>query len=64
MARAKRSKSRQENGDETAVRKRILQAAFATFTKSGYAAASTLEIATRVFLNESFTRSLATNRKC
>ena len=46
MAKAKISKRRQESGDETAVRKRILEAAFATFMKSGYAAASTLEIAT------------------
>jgi AcrR family transcriptional regulator len=33
--------------DETAVRARILEAAFAAFMKSGYAAASTLEIATQ-----------------
>jgi AcrR family transcriptional regulator len=41
------SKRRDKGGDETAVRKRILEAAFAAFMKSGYAAASTLEIATR-----------------
>jgi AcrR family transcriptional regulator len=41
------SERSQENGDEAAVRKRILEAAFAAFTTSGYAAASTLEIATR-----------------
>ena len=41
------SKPRQEGGDETAVRARILAAAFAAFMKSGYATASTLEIATR-----------------
>jgi AcrR family transcriptional regulator len=41
------SKRRQKGDDETAVRKRILEAAFAAFMKSGYAAASTLEIATR-----------------
>jgi AcrR family transcriptional regulator len=39
-------KHRQQGG-ETAVRERILEAAFAAFMKSGYAAASTLEIATR-----------------
>ena len=33
--------------DETAVRERILDAAFAAFMKNGYAATSTLEIATR-----------------
>src|SRR6516165_582318 len=47
MARAKKSKRPQESGDQTTVRKRILEAAFAAFMKSGYAAASTLEIATR-----------------
>jgi AcrR family transcriptional regulator len=47
MARASMSKRRQKGGDETAVRDRILQAAFAAFTKRGYATASTLEIATR-----------------
>jgi AcrR family transcriptional regulator len=41
------SKRRQKDDDETAVRERILEAAFAVFMKSGYAAASTLEIATR-----------------
>ena len=46
MAAASRPKRRQEGGDETAVRERILDAAFAAFMKSGYAAASTLEIAT------------------
>src|SRR5499427_10171981 len=39
---------RREKGDgEAAVRERILEAAFAAFMKSGYAAASMLEIATR-----------------
>jgi AcrR family transcriptional regulator len=41
------SKQRQETSDEPAVRDRILDAAFAAFMKSGYAATSTLEIATR-----------------
>ena len=36
-----------KGGNETAVRERILDAAFAAFMKSGYAAASMLEIATR-----------------
>jgi AcrR family transcriptional regulator len=47
MAKASMSKRRQEGGDESAVRERILRAAFVAFTKSGYAAASMLEIATR-----------------
>ena len=36
-----------QEGGETAVRERILDAAFAAFMESGYAAASMLEIATR-----------------
>jgi len=47
MPTASMSKRRQKGGDETALRERILEAAFAAFKKSGYAAASTLEIATR-----------------
>ena len=47
MTKASTSKRRQKGGNETAVRERILAAAFAAFMKSGYAAASTLEIATR-----------------
>ena len=46
MATASVSKRRQK-GDETAVRERILEAAFAAFMESGYATTSTLEIATR-----------------
>jgi AcrR family transcriptional regulator len=41
------TKSREEGSDETAPRGRILEAAFAAFMKHGYAATSTLEIATR-----------------
>jgi len=46
---ATRSKSTRhlDDRDETAVRRRILEAAFAAFMKNGYAATSTLEIATR-----------------
>jgi len=47
MAGTSMSKRRKEGGDETAVRERILEAAFAAFMKSGYATTSTLEIATR-----------------
>jgi AcrR family transcriptional regulator len=47
MTTASMSNRRQEGGDEAAVRERILKAAFAAFKKSGYATASTLEIATR-----------------
>jgi AcrR family transcriptional regulator len=41
------SSRRRGEGDEAAVRVRILDAAFATFMAKGYAASSTLEIATR-----------------
>ena len=41
------TQSREDGGDATAVRGRILEAAFAAFMKNGYAATSTLEIATR-----------------
>jgi len=47
MATASTSKRRQKGGGETAVRERILDAAFAAFMKNGYAMASTLEIARR-----------------
>jgi AcrR family transcriptional regulator len=47
MATASASKRSRKGGDESMVRERILEAAFAAFMESGYAAASTLEIATR-----------------
>src|SRR5690349_17779231 len=47
MATAPVSKRRQKGAEEATVRKRILEAAFAAFRKSGYATTSTLEIATR-----------------
>ncbi len=47
MATTSRSKHRRKGGDEPGVRKRILRAAFAAFTKNGYATTSTLEIAKR-----------------
>ena len=47
MAAASRSKQQQDAGEDTAVRGRILDAAFAAFMRSGYARTSTLEIATR-----------------
>jgi AcrR family transcriptional regulator len=41
-----KSKRVQEGGEETTLRDRILEAAFAAFMKNGYAATSTIEIAT------------------
>ena len=54
---------RQEDGDETAVRERILDAAFAAFMKSGYAATSTLEIATRARVSKRELYALVGNKQ-
>jgi len=62
MAKASMPKRRQEGGDETAVRERILDAAFAAFMKSGYAAASTLEIATRARVSKRELYALVGNK--
>lgn len=56
------SKERQE-GDETAVRARILEAAFAAFMQSGYAAAGTLEIATRARVSKRELYALVGNKQ-
>src|SRR5262245_58389667 len=47
MATTSASKLSVENSDEDPVRRRILDAAFSAFMEKGYAATSTLEIATR-----------------
>lgn len=47
MASAPTTKPGTDSGEETAVRDRILDAAFAAFMENGYATTSTLEIATR-----------------
>src|SRR5437016_12858696 len=62
MATAAVSKRRQEGGDETAVRERILEAAFAAFMKSGYATTSTLEIATRARVSKRELYALVGNK--
>lgn len=49
--------------DEAAVRERILEAAFATFTKNGYAAASTIEIATRARVSKRELYALVGNKQ-
>jgi AcrR family transcriptional regulator len=48
---------------ETAIRDRILDAAFEAFVKSGYAAASTLEIATRARVSKRELYSLVGNKQ-
>jgi AcrR family transcriptional regulator len=63
MATASASKRRQEGGDETGVRERILEAAFAAFMKSGYATASTLEIATRARVSKRELYALVGNKQ-
>src|SRR5258707_7673302 len=57
------SKERQEGRDETEVRERILDAAFAAFMKSGYAATSTLEIATRARVSKRELYALVGNKQ-
>ena len=63
MAKASASKRRQKLGDEPAVRERILDAAFAAFMKSGYAAASMLEIATRARVSKRELYALVGNKQ-
>src|SRR6201985_1716800 len=57
------TKRRQETDDETAVRERILDAAFAAFMKSGYAVTSTLEIATRARVSKRELYALVGNKQ-
>jgi AcrR family transcriptional regulator len=54
---------RQKGGDESAVRERILEAAFAAFMKSGYATTSTLEIATRARVSKRELYALVGNKQ-
>jgi AcrR family transcriptional regulator len=57
------SKRRQEGGDESAVRERILDAAFAAFMKGGYAASSMLEIASRARVSKRELYELVGNKQ-
>src|SRR5262249_25118568 len=63
MAMASISKRHQDVSDETAVRGRILDAAFAVFMKNGYATASTLEIATRARVSKRELYALVGNKQ-
>ena len=54
---------RLDDGDEDAVRTRILEAAFAAFMKSGFAAASTLEVATRARVSKRELYALVGNKQ-
>ena len=57
------SKEGPEGRDEAEVRARILDAAFTAFMKSGYAAASTLEIATRARVSKRELYALVGNKQ-
>jgi AcrR family transcriptional regulator len=57
------SKRRREGDDELSVRERILGAAFTAFTKKGYAATSTAEIATRARVSKREIYALVGNKE-
>ena len=63
MNKTSTSKKRQEGSDETPVRERILEAAFAAFMKNGYAMTSTLEIATRARVSKRELYALVGNKQ-
>src|SRR5579864_8267255 len=63
MTPASRSKERQGGGDDTSVHARILDAAFSAFMKNGYAATSTLEIATRARVSKRELYALVGNKQ-
>src|ERR1700679_1895236 len=63
MTKAAASKRQQKSTEESAVRERILEAAFEAFMKSGYAAASTLEIASRARVSKRELYSLVGNKQ-
>src|SRR5262252_6034463 len=63
MATASNSKWGPKDDDEPAVRERILEAAFAAFMKNGYAATSTLEIATRASVSKRELYALVGNKQ-
>jgi len=63
VAKGSRSKREEESGEESGVRERILDAAFAAFTKSGYATASMLEIATRARVSKRELYALVGNKQ-
>jgi len=57
------SKEPQADSEETEVRARILEAAFAAFMKQGFAASSTLEIATRARVSKRELYALVGNKQ-
>ena len=63
MTAASLPKEPQKDRDDTEVRARILDAAFTAFMKSGYAATSTLEIATRARVSKRELYALVGNKQ-
>src|SRR5579859_1318773 len=63
MATASIATQRNDSGTQTAVRDRILDAAFAAFLQNGYAATSTLEIATRARVSKRELYALVVNKQ-
>ena len=63
MAAASRVRPQQGAGDDTAMRGRILHAAFAAFTRHGYARTSTIEIATRARVSKRDLYALVGNKQ-
>jgi AcrR family transcriptional regulator len=63
MAGTSTSQRRADAGDDLAARERILEAAFAAFMENGYAAASTLEIATRARVSKRELYTLVGNKQ-
>ena len=62
-ATASRARQREDDGEDAAVRGRILDAALAAFMKSGYARTSTLEIATRARVSKRELYALVGNKQ-
>jgi AcrR family transcriptional regulator len=63
MATRSTSKQRGESGDETPVRRRILDAAFSAFMEGGYSETSTLEIASRARVSKREIYALVGNKQ-
>jgi AcrR family transcriptional regulator len=63
MTKAAASRRQQKSSEESPARERILEAAFEAFMKSGYAAASTLEIASRARVSKRELYSLVGNKQ-
>jgi len=63
MTAASTPTQRPDSGDESTLRERILQAAFAAFTENGYAATTTLEIATRARVSKRELYALVGNKQ-